>query len=147
MTQGDLFEETQKDGKADCLKAPIIQLGPQRMDCSTVRTTKTLEQHRFIKAIEKPTDVAMTPQPWTFTSGTPRRTWPRILLSHPLQELDIDIAIEYQVRSLGGITGDTTPAREYASVIPSLSLQLILRRKEIYTTNRESLGRVLDRTM
>ena len=54
----------------------------------------------------------MTPQPWTSAPRTPRRTRPRILLSHLLQELDIDIAIQYQVRSLWGITEDSSPARD-----------------------------------
>jgi hypothetical protein len=47
----------------------------------------------------------------------------------------------------GGITGDSSPGRDSSSVIPSLSLQLILRRKKTYTINGEILGRVLGRTM
>jgi hypothetical protein len=46
-----------------------------------------------------------------------------------------------------GITEDTYPAKESSSVIPSLSLQLILRRKKTYTTNGEKFGRVLGRIM
>ena len=46
-----------------------------------------------------------------------------------------------------GITEDTSSAKESPSVIPSLSLQLILRRKTTYTTNREKFGRVLGRIM
>jgi len=147
LAMGDLFEETQKNGKPDHLKPPIIEMGPERMDRSTVRTTIPLQQQRFLKPIKKPAHIPMAPQPRTSTPRTPRRTRPRILLSHLLQELDIDIAIQYQVRSLWGITGDSSPARDSSSVIPSLSLQLILRRKKTYTTNSEILGRVLGRTM
>jgi hypothetical protein len=46
-----------------------------------------------------------------------------------------------------GITGDSSPAKESSSVIPSLSLQLILRRKKTYTINGEILGRGLGRIM
>jgi len=96
-----------------------------------------------LKTVKKPAHITMTPQPRAFAPRTPRRTRPRILLSHLLQKLDIEIAIQYQVRNLWGITEDTTPGREYTSVIPSLSLPLILRRKKIYTTNGEIFGRVL----
>jgi hypothetical protein len=144
---GDLSEETQKNGKPDHLKPPIIEMGPERMDRSTVRTTIPLQQQRFLKPIKKPAHITMTPQPRASAPRTPRRTRPRILLSHLLQKLDIEIAMQYQVRSLWGITGDTTPGREYTSVIPSLSLQLILRRKKTYTINGEILGRVLGRIM
>ena len=140
-TQGDLLEETQKDRKPDRLKPPIIQMGPQGMDCPTVGTTISLQQQRFLKPIKKPPHIPMTPQPWVSASRTPRRARPRILLSHLLHELDIEIAMQYQVRVSWGITGDSSPANESTSVIPSLSLQLILRRKKAYTTNREILGR------
>lgn len=149
-TKVDLLEETQKNRKPHHLKAPIIELRSQGMDCSTVGTTIPLEQQRLIKPIKKPTYIAMTPQSWTPTPRTPRRTRPRkvlVSIAQFLQELDIEIAIQYQVRSLWGITEDTTPGREYTSVIPSLSLQLILRRKKTYTINREILGRGLGRTM
>jgi len=89
----------------------------------------------------------MAPQPRTPTSRTPRRTRPQIPFPHLLQELDIDLAIQYQVRNLWGITEDTTPGREYTLGYPSLSLQLILRRKKTYTINGEILGRVLGSTM
>jgi hypothetical protein len=146
-TVGNLLEETQKNRKPDHLKPPVIEMGPERMDRSTVRTTIPLEQQRFLKPIKKPAHIPMTPQPRASTPRTPRRTRPRILLSHLLQELDIDIAIQYQVRSLWGITEDTTPGGNTPSVIPSLSLQLILRRKKTYTTNGEILGRGLGRIM
>ena len=96
LAMGDLFEETQKNSKPDHLKPPIIEMGPERMDCSTVRTTIPLQQQCFLKPIKKPPRIAMTPQPWTLAPRTPRRTRPRILLSHLLQELDIDIKIQYQ---------------------------------------------------
>jgi hypothetical protein len=146
-TKGDLLQEAQKDGKPDHLKPPIIEVWSQRMDCPTVGTTISLQQQRFMKPVKKPAYIAMTPQSWTPTPRTPRRTRPRILLSHLLQELDIEIAVQYQVRSLSGITGDSSPTRNSSSVIPSLSLQLILRRKKTYTTKSEILGRVLGRTM
>jgi hypothetical protein len=145
--QGHLLEETQKNGKPDRLKPPIIEMRPQRMDCSTVGTTISLQQQCFVKPIKKPAYITMTPQPRTPASRTPRRTGPRIFLPNVLQELDIDIAIQYQVRSLWGITGDSSPGRDSPSVIPSLPLQLILRRNKTYTTNGEILGRVLGRIM
>jgi hypothetical protein len=117
------------------------------MDRATVWTTIPLQQQCFFEPIKKPTHITMTPQPRTSAPRTPRRTRPRILLSHLLQELDIEIAIQYQVRSLWGITGDSSPGRDSSSVIPSLSLQLILRRKKTYTINGEILGRVLGRIM
>ena len=144
---GDLLEETQKNRKPDGLKPPVIEMGPERMDRSTVGTTIPLQTQSLGKLIKIPPHIPMTPQPWASTPRTPRRTRPRILLSHLLQELDIEIAIQYQVRSLWGITGDSSPARDSSSVIPSLSLQLILRRKKTYTTKGEILGRVLGRTM
>jgi hypothetical protein len=113
------------------------------MDRSTVGTTIALQPQRPLKIIKTPLHITMTPQPWTPAPRTPRRTRPQIPLSHLFQELDIEIAIQYQVRSLWGITGDSSPGRDSSSVIPSLSLQLILRRKKTYTTNCEILGRVL----
>jgi hypothetical protein len=147
LAKGDLLEETQKNGKSDDLKPPIIEMGPERMDRSTVRTTIPLQPQCLLKPIKKPTYITMTPQSWASASRTPRRTRPRVLLSHLLQELDIDIAIQYQVKSLWGITGDSSPARDSSPVIPSLSLQLILRRKKTYTINGEILGSLLGRIM
>jgi hypothetical protein len=114
-SQGDLPEEAQKNRKPDHLKPPIINLRSQGMDCSTVRTPIPLEQKRFIEAIKKTPHITMTPQSRTPAPRTPRRTRPRIVLvpiAQFLQQLDIEIAIQYQVRSLWGITENTTPARE-----------------------------------
>jgi hypothetical protein len=147
LAKGDLPEETHKNRKPDHLKPPIIELRPQSMDRSTVGTTIPLQQQCSLKPIKKPAYITMTPQPWTPTPRTPRRTRPRILLSDLLQELDIEIAIQYQIRSLWGITEDSSPGRELPSVIPSLSFQLILRRKKTYTTNGEILGNILGRIM
>jgi hypothetical protein len=147
-TQGDLLEETQKNRNPDRLKPPIIEMGSERMDRPTVGTTISFQTQRPLKIIKIPLHIPMAPQPWTSASRTPRRTRPRVLLSHLLQELDIDIEIQYQVRSLGGITEDFSPGRDDpSSVIPSFSLQLILRRKKTYTTNGEILDRVLGRIM
>jgi hypothetical protein len=145
--QGDLLEKTQKNRKPDHLKPSIIKTRPERMDRSAVGTPISLEQQRLSKLIKIPSHIPMTPHSWTPAPRTPWRTRPRILLSHLLQELDIEIAIQYQVRSLWGITGDSSPGRNSSSVIPFLSLQLILRRKKPYTTNGEILGRVLGKTM
>jgi len=129
-TQGDLLQETQKNRKPDYLKPPIIKLRPQRMDCPAVGTTISPQQQRFVKPIKKPTYIAMTPQSWTPTPRTPRRTGPRILLSHLLQELDIEIAIQYQVRSLWGITEDTTPARNWTLSYPFSFLSTYSEKKK-----------------
>lgn len=118
-TQGDFLEETQKNRKPDHLKPPIIEMGPERMDRSAVRTPIPLEQKRLLKPIKKPAYITMTPQPWTPAPRTPRRTRPRILLSQCFQKIDIDGKIQYQEKSLWGITEDTSPARESSSVIPS----------------------------
>jgi hypothetical protein len=99
-TKGDLLQKTQKNREPDHLKPPIIEMGSERMDRSTVRTTIPLQQQRFLKSIKKPAHITMTPQSWASASRTPRRTGPRILLCHLLQELDIEIAIQYQVKSL-----------------------------------------------
>jgi hypothetical protein len=117
------------------------------MNRATVRTTISLQTQRPLKIIKIPPYIPMAPQPWASASRTPWGTRPRILLSHLLQELDIEIAVQYQVRSLSGITGDSSPGRDSSSVIPFLPLQLILRIKKTYTTNREILGRVLGRIM
>ena len=146
-TQGDLLEETQKNREPDHLKPPIIEVGSQRMDCPTVGTSIPLQTQRFRKIIKIPAHIPMAPQSWASAPRTPRRTRPRILLSHLLQELDIEIAIQYQVTSLWGITGDSSPGRDSSTVIPSLSLQLILRRKKTYTINGEILSRLLGRIM
>jgi hypothetical protein len=144
---GYFLQETQEDGKPDGLKPPIIQMGPKCMDRPTVGTTIPLEQHCLLISIKKTAHITMTPKPRAPAPRTPRRTRPRILLSHLLQELDIEIAIQYQVKSLGGITGDSSPGRDSSSVIPFLSLHLTVRRKKTYTTNGEILGRVLGKTM
>ena len=133
LAMGDLSEETQKNGKPYHLKPPIIEMGPERMDRSTVRTTIPLQQECFLKPIKKPAHIPMAPQPRTSTPRTPRRTRPRILLSHLLQELDIDIAIQYQVRSLWGITEDTTPGREYTLGYPfSFPSIYSAKKKDLY---------------
>ena len=114
-TQGDFLQKTQKNRKPDHLKPPIIRLRPQRMDCPAVGTTISPQQQRFVKLVKKPTYITMTPQSWTPTPRTPRRTRPRIVLvpiAQFLQVLDIEITIQYQVKSLWGITEDTTPPRE-----------------------------------
>src|SRR4030066_520604 len=128
-TKGDLLEETQKNRKPHHLKPPIIEMGPQSMDRATVGTTISLQQQCFLKPIKKPAHITMTPQPWTPAPRTPRRTRPWVFFdlcfkTQFLQELDINIAIQYQRRSLWGITEDSSLARESPSVIPSLSLQL-----------------------
>ena len=144
---GDLSEETQKNGKPDHLKAPIIKVGPQSMNRPTVGTTISSQTQRFRKLIEIPAHIPMTPQSWASAPRTPRRTRPWILLPDLLQELDIEIAVQYQVRSFSGIAEGSSPGRESPSVIPSLSPKLIVRRKKTYTTNGEILGRVLGKTM
>ena len=114
-TQGDLLQEAQKDGKPDYLKPPIIEVRSQRMDCPTIRTTISLQQECFVKPVKKAAYITMAPQSWASASRTPRRTRPRILLvpiAQFSQKLDIKITIQYQVRSLWGITEDTTPDRE-----------------------------------
>ncbi len=146
-TKGDLLEETQKNRKPDHLKPPIIELGPQGMDGPTIRATISLEPLCLCKLIKTPPYITISPQPRTPTPRTPRGTRPRVLLALLFQKIDIDIAIQYQVRSLWGITGDSSPGRDSSSVNPSLSLQLILRRKKTYTINGEILGRVLGRIM
>jgi len=147
LPQRDLLEKTQKNSEPHHLKPPIIEMGPQRMDCPTVGATISLQTQGPLKTIKISMHIPMTPQPWASASRTPRGTRPRILLPHLFQELDIEIAIQYQVKSLWGITEDTTPGREAPSVIPCLSFQLILRRKKTYTINGEILGRVLGRIM
>ena len=146
-TKGDLLEETQENRKPDHLKPPIIEMRPQSMDRATVGTTISLQAQRPLKIIEIPLHIPMAPQSWASASRTPRGTRPRIPLSHLLQELDIDMKIQYQRSMSWGITGDSSPGRDSSSVIPSLSLQLILRRKTTYTTNCEILGRGLGRIM
>jgi hypothetical protein len=148
MAESDLLEETQKDGKPDHLKAPIIRMRSQGMNRPTLGTAIAPQTQRFGTLVEISPYIPVTPQPVTPTSRTTRRTRPWIFLSDLLQDLDIEIAIQYQLRSLWGITEDTLLLPENApSVIPSLSLQLILRRKKTYTINGEILGRGLGRTM
>lgn len=110
--QGNFLEETQENRKPDHLKPPIIELRPQGMDCPTVRTTISLQTQRPLKIIKIPLHIPMAPQSWASAPRTPRRTRPWILLPLLLQELDIEIAIQYQIGSLWGITEDTTPARD-----------------------------------
>ena len=119
---GDLLEETQKNRKPDHLKPSIIEMGPERMDRSTVGTAIPPQIQSLGKIIKIPPHIPMTPQSWASTPRAPRRTRPRILLSDLLQELDIEIAIQYQRRSLRGITEGSSPGRKSLSVIPSLSL-------------------------
>ena len=137
-TKGDLLEKTQKNREPYHLETPIIELRPQGMDCSTVGTTITLEQQRFIKAIKKPAHIPMAPQPRTSTPRTPRRTRPWVFFdlcfkTQFLQELDINIAIQYQVRSLWGITEDTTPGGEYTFSYPfSFPSTYSEKKKDLY---------------
>jgi len=78
----------------------------------------------------------MTPQPRTSTPRTPRRTRPRIflvLIAQFLQKLDIKIAIQYQVKSLWGITEDTTPGWEYTLGYPfSFPSTYSEKKKDLY---------------
>ncbi len=132
-TVGNLLEETQKNRKPDHLKPSIIEMGPERVDRPTVRTTISLQIQDFREIIEIPPHISMAPQSWASALRTPRRTRPRILLSHLLQKLDIDIAIQYQVRSLWGITEDTTPAREYTLGYPfSFPSTYSEKKKDLY---------------
>jgi hypothetical protein len=71
-------------------------------------------------------------------SNNRRRPWLEVPKTEVLEDLFYDVF---------GLDGDSSPGRDSSSVIPSLSLQLILRRKKTYTTNSEILGRVLGRTM
>lgn len=131
--QGDLPEEAQKNREPDHLKPPIIEMGSERMDRPTVRTAISLQQQRPLKIIKIPLHIPMTPQSWASASRTPRRTRPWILLSHLLQNLDIDIAIQYQVRSLWGITEDTTPGGECTLSYPfSLPSTYSEKKKDLY---------------
>jgi len=123
-TESDLLEETQENRKPDHLEPPIIQMGSKRMDRSTVGTTISLQIQRPLKIIKIPPHIPMAPQPWASASRTPWRTSPLVLLSHLLQKLDIDIAIQYQVRGLWGITEDSSPGRDSSLVIPSLPFTL-----------------------
>jgi hypothetical protein len=102
LAMGDLSEETQKNRKPDHLKPPIIEMGPERMDRSTVRTTIPLQQQCFLKPIKKPPRIAMTPQSWTPAPRTPRRTRPGVTLPLRLKKIDIDTKIQYQKICLGG---------------------------------------------
>ena len=101
-TQGNLLEQTQKNREPDRLKPPIIELRSQGMDRSTIRTAISPQTQRFGRLVEIPPYIPMTPQPRTLTPRTPRRTRPRIALPDFLQELDIEIAIQYQGRSVSG---------------------------------------------
>jgi hypothetical protein len=95
-TLGCLPEETQEDGKPNHLKPPIIQMRSQGMDGPTIGTTIPLEKQGPLKLVKEAAHITMTPQPWAPAPRTPGRTWPRIVLSHLLKELDIKIKIQYQ---------------------------------------------------
>lgn len=96
LPQRDLLEKTQKNREPRHLKPPIIEMGPQRMDRPTVGTPISLQIQGLDKIIKIPPHIPMTPHPEAFAPRTTRRTRPRVLLSHLLQELDIDIKIQYQ---------------------------------------------------
>ncbi len=131
--QSDLPEEAQKNREPDHLKPPAIELGSKRMDCPAVGTTISLQTQGLGKIVKIAPHISMTPQPWASAPRTPWRTRPRILLSELFQNLDIDIAIQYQVRSLWGITEDTTPGREctlgYPFSFPSIHFE---KKKDLY---------------
>jgi len=112
LPQGDLPEKAQKYREPDHLEPSIILLGPQRMNRATVRAPIALQPQRPLKFFKIPLDVTMAPQPGTPAPRTPGRSRPWVLLTQLFNELDIQIAIQYQVRSLGGITENTTPATE-----------------------------------
>jgi hypothetical protein len=135
-TEGNLLEKTQKNRKPDHLKPPIIEMGPERMDRPTVGTTIPLEKQGLSKIIEIPLHIPMTPQSWTSAPRTLWRTRPRIVLiplTQLFQELDIEIAIQYQLRSLWGITEDTTPGREYTLGYPfSFPSTYSAKKKDLY---------------
>jgi hypothetical protein len=101
-SQCDLLEETQKNGKPDHLKPTIIELGPERMDCSTVGTTISLEQQGSRKIIKITRDITMSPESWALASRTPGWTGPGVLLPLLLKKIDIDGKIQYQKICLGG---------------------------------------------
>ncbi len=112
LAEGDLSQETQKNTKPDHLKPPIIGMRSQGMHRSTLGTAISPQTQRFGTLIEIPPDIPMTPQPLALAPRTIRRTRPRVFLSDLLQELDIEIAIQYQGRSLSGITEGSSPGRE-----------------------------------
>ncbi len=62
LAMGDLSQEAQKHGEPDPLKPPIIEMGPERMDRSAVRTPIPLQQECFLKPIKKTAHITMTPQ-------------------------------------------------------------------------------------
>ena len=124
MAEGDLPQETQKNSKPDHLKPSIIAMRSQGMNRSTVRTAIAPQAQCFGTLIEIPLYIPVTPQPLALTSRTTRRTRPWIFLSDLLQELDIERAVQYQGRSVSGITEGSSPGREAPSVIPFLSLNL-----------------------
>jgi hypothetical protein len=95
-TKGDLLEETQKKRKPHHLKTPVIEMGSERMDRPTVGTTVSLQTQCPLKIIKIPSHIPMAPQSRASASRTPWRPRPRVFLSHLLQELDIDIKIQYQ---------------------------------------------------
>jgi hypothetical protein len=132
-TKGDLLQETQKNRKPDHLRPPIIKLRPQRMDRTTVRTPISPQRECLLKLVKKPAHITMTPQSWTSASGATRRTKPRILLSPLLQKLDIDIAIQYQVKRPWGIAEDNTPGGECILGYPfSFSSIYPEKKKDLY---------------
>jgi len=132
-TKRDLLEKTQKNREPDHLKPPIIEMGPERMDRTTVRTPISPQRECLLKLVKKPAHITMTPQSWTSASGATRRTKPRILLSPLLQKLDIDIAIQYQVKRPCGIAEDNTPGGECILGYPfSFSSIYPEKKKDLY---------------
>ena len=73
----------------------------------------------------------MSPESWALAPRTPGWTGPGVVVPLFLKKIDIDGKIQYQEICLEGITEDSSPGRDSSSVIPSLSLQLILRRKRL----------------
>jgi hypothetical protein len=112
LPQGDLPQKTQKNREPDHLEPSIIRMGSQRMNRTTFRAPIALDPQRPLKFVKIPLDVTMAPQPGTPAPRTPGRSRPWVLLTQLFNELDIQIAVQYQVRSLGGITENTTPATE-----------------------------------
>ena len=112
MAEGDLLEQTQKDGKPDDLKSPIIEMRSQGVDRSTVRTAISPQTQCSGTLIEIPPYIAMAPESPASTPRTARGTRPWIVLSDLLKELDIEFAVQYQDRSRSGITEGSSPGRE-----------------------------------
>jgi hypothetical protein len=80
-------EKAGKDGNQGIPDAFRVRTGPQRMNCTTVRTAVPPYPGRLFEGLEIPPGKTVAPEATTLTGGTPKRPLPLVLLAITIKVL------------------------------------------------------------